>query len=410
MRVASSIAMIAAAFALMAANTEPPPTVPRAVSSEEQSRIVDLRRVVEDLPVGKKVAHECGGGDLFVTKSGLQRNLGNYRPAFLKEAEAAGYKTANATAVFNAPGAGTQAQLIMGAAITDVLVETCVTTTASITITWQVYDPYERKVVLTISTHGDSKVRATGDAARGIMVAAFASAADQLFLDPDFHRIAVSPIAKPSEKNTADALAPPAARTIAKQALSSLPFEKRVHDITAQVVTIFRGDSYGSGFFIADGLLLTNEHVVTDAPYVKVRLSSGREMVGEVLGTNARRDVALVKTDAIGLPGLPLHTDDPPLGSRVFVVGTPLQLSETVTAGIVGAFPEDKEHGRFIQSDVNVQHGNSGGPMLDEFGNVIGITDLGKELHGVAQGINFFIPIGDALKSVNIGFAGQPSS
>ena len=104
---------------------------------------------------------------------------------------------------------------------------------------------------------------------------------------------------------------------------------------------------------------------------------------------------------ALGLGGLPLRPAEAPVGSPVFVIGSPLgeQNESTVSAGIVSAYRTEGEL-RYIQSDVNVMGGNSGGPMFDEQGNVIAITVAG--LFGEGSGLNLFIPIAEALRALNI--------
>ena len=111
-----------------------------------------------------------------------------------------------------------------------------------------------------------------------------------------------------------------------------------------------------------------------------------------------RRDVALVKTDPHGRTPLALRRDKPVIGDRVFAVGTPLkeELANTVTQGIVSA-NRVIDGFAFIQSDVVVDHGNSGGPSLDEKGRVVGITDLDLVNDGTQRSMNAFIPIGYAL-------------
>lgn len=183
-------------------------------------------------------------------------------------------------------------------------------------------------------------------------------------------------------------------------------FQAQVTNIRAHVVTVFAGEGHDSGFFINDGYMLTNQHVVQGAPIVKVRTVTGREILGEVLATNTDRGVALIKTEMLGLPGLPLGMDDPPLTSQVFVIGTPLdpKLDSSVSAGIISAFRNNTE-GRYLQSDVNVQPSNSGGLMFDENRNVIGITVSGHVNSGTLTGIVKFIPIADGIKALGISTA-----
>jgi S1-C subfamily serine protease len=177
-----------------------------------------------------------------------------------------------------------------------------------------------------------------------------------------------------------------------------------MNDLRPGVVTVFAGGGHGSGFFLTrDGYLLTNEHVVREAKYVKVRLITGREVVGEVLRTDSRGDVALIKVEEAGMNALPIRTDEPAVGEDVYAIGTPLEpkLSTTVSRGIVSAYrAEDGQ--KLIQSDVTILPGNSGGPLLDRNGNVVGIAVSGRVYGRGMAGINFFIPITDALAALSL--------
>jgi hypothetical protein len=175
-------------------------------------------------------------------------------------------------------------------------------------------------------------------------------------------------------------------------------------DVQAGTVTILLADGHGSGFFISrDGFLLTNAHVVGDAKFVRVQLASGRAISGEVIAVNRGRDVALVKVAETGFVSLPIATIERPVGSEVYAIGAPLerQLATTVTRGIISAY-RVRDGLRMIQGDVTVQHGNSGGPLVDASGNVVGITVSGRMNNDHSVGLNFFIPIADALKGVGI--------
>ena len=169
------------------------------------------------------------------------------------------------------------------------------------------------------------------------------------------------------------------------------------------VVTVFAGRGHGSGFVIGENLIITNHHVVGESKNVVVKFGAGFEVKGEVIAYNSGRDVATVRLQAVLPKYFVLNRNVPSIGTEVFAVGSPLsdQFSSTVTRGIVSAHRE--EHGKkLIQSDVNVRPGNSGGPLLDKDGTVIGITVSGLQINGAGQGINFFIPIGDALDAMSI--------
>jgi serine protease Do len=157
----------------------------------------------------------------------------------------------------------------------------------------------------------------------------------------------------------------------------------------------------GSGFLIsADGFLLTNHHVVTGADEITVTLADKREFKGRLVGSDENTDVAVVKIEAAGLPFLRAgEYDKLRVGEWVLAIGSPFGLEQTVTAGIVSA--KDREIGdylRFIQTDAAVNPGNSGGPLLNVRGEVVGINSQILSRTGGFQGISLAIPIDEALR------------
>jgi len=165
--------------------------------------------------------------------------------------------------------------------------------------------------------------------------------------------------------------------------------------------TPFKG--MGSGFIIsADGLILTNAHVVRDAKDVTVKLSDRREYSAKVLGIDTATDIAVLRVDARDLPVVRLG--DPrnlEVGDPVLAIGAPYGLEQTATSGIVSAkgrsLPGDAVV-PFIQTDAAVNPGNSGGPLFDGTGSVVGINSQIYSRSGGFQGVSFAIPINVALK------------
>jgi len=163
----------------------------------------------------------------------------------------------------------------------------------------------------------------------------------------------------------------------------------------------FRGQ--GSGFIISsDGLILTNAHVVNEAKEVTVKLSDRREFAAKVLGTDKTTDIAVLRIDAKNLPTVRLG--DPrqiEVGDPVLAIGAPYGLEQTATQGIVSAkgrsLPGDAVV-PFIQTDAAVNPGNSGGPLFDGGGAVVGINSQIYSQSGGYQGLSFAIPINVALK------------
>jgi S1-C subfamily serine protease len=139
---------------------------------------------------------------------------------------------------------------------------------------------------------------------------------------------------------------------------------------------------------------------------VRIRWSDGFAADGEVVRVDKRRDVALIKTSPHSRPALALRPSLAQTGEVAYAIGSPLdpKFQGTLTRGIVSAV-RIYDGLNFVQIDVNVNPGNSGGPLLDESGRVIAITDLGIQPQGIPTGINLFIPIGDALDFLNLKLA-----
>ncbi|MDH4113844.1 MAG: Do family serine endopeptidase [Burkholderiaceae bacterium] len=156
----------------------------------------------------------------------------------------------------------------------------------------------------------------------------------------------------------------------------------------------------GSGFVIsADGYLLTNAHVVEGADEITVTLSDKREFKAKLLGADKRSDVALIKVEASGLPTVRVGDSSKiRVGEWVIAIGSPFGLENTVTAGIISAKGrETGEYLPFIQTDVAVNPGNSGGPLINMRGEVIGINSQIFTTSGAYAGISFAIPIDEAM-------------
>jgi S1-C subfamily serine protease len=176
--------------------------------------------------------------------------------------------------------------------------------------------------------------------------------------------------------------------------------------ITPAVVSIVV-PNYGSGsgaVIRRDGMILTNAHVVGPARTVQVGLADGRKVSGTVLGRDAGLDVAVVRIPLTDVPAAPLgNSDELQVGQMAIAVGNPLGLERTVTTGVISAVNRPgRELGgeTFIQTDAAISPGNSGGPLVDSRGNVVGINSA--ELLGTGvQGLGFAIPINLAMEMAN---------
>jgi len=160
----------------------------------------------------------------------------------------------------------------------------------------------------------------------------------------------------------------------------------------------------GSGFIIeSNGFILTNAHVVEGATTIYVTLTDKREFKAKLIGADKRTDVALVKIEAAGLPRLTIgDSSKVRVGEWVLAIGSPFGLENTVTAGIVSAKSRDTgDYLPFIQTDVAVNPGNSGGPLLNTRGEVVGINSQIFSRSGGYMGISFAIPMDEAMRVSN---------
>ena len=165
--------------------------------------------------------------------------------------------------------------------------------------------------------------------------------------------------------------------------------------------TVPRG--VGSGFVISqDGFILTNNHVVSGSSDIFVTLTDGKEHKARIVGMDARTDLALLKIEAKGLKPLPIgESRSLRKGQWVLAIGSPFGLESTVTAGIVSAINrETGDYLPFIQTDVAVNPGNSGGPLIDLSGRVVGVNSQIVSRSGGFMGISLAIPIDEAMQVV----------
>ncbi|TPK56214.1 DegQ family serine endoprotease [Mesorhizobium sp. B2-4-19] len=167
-----------------------------------------------------------------------------------------------------------------------------------------------------------------------------------------------------------------------------------------------RQEALGSGFIVGtDGTIVTNNHVVDGASSIKVTLDDGTELPAKLVGRDAKNDLAVLKIKSDkALPTVKWGDSDKLMtGDQVLAIGNPFGIGTTVTAGIVSARGRDLHSGPFddfIQIDAPINHGNSGGPLVDVNGNVIGINTAIYSPNGGSVGVGFAIPSDQAQKVV----------
>jgi S1-C subfamily serine protease len=382
---------------------------------------IKLVRVIAALPAGAPWLNLKIGTTLCIS-DGITRtwnggrepqDLPPFSAAFKTELERAGYRvvTPGEDNLFD-PQSGS-ADLQAAAVITDERVDGCISKgglltrtsfgdvrgDSSMKIDWQIYSPIKKQVIAHVSTSAAARLEnSVPGGAQRLITESFASNVRELASNADFRAALSAPKALTKGFVTPDQQA--------KILLAgSLKIPKRqIADATGSVVTILTGTGSGSGFLVStDGYVLTDAHVVGDEKNVRVRWSDGLETLATVERVSQKRDVAVLKTNPRDRAPLALRRGPLGLGQRVYAIGSPggKKFESTVSSGVVSA---DRVFDglRYIQSDTTVSHGSSGGPLLDENGAVIGLTDLGIPNAGPTgddgpAGLNLFTPIGDAM-------------
>ena len=273
----------------------------------------------------------------------------------------------------------------------------------AMTVTWKILAPTQDAPLAIVETHasGDAGELAA-DNLTPILDAAFRANVQALAADPAFQK-ALRPPPRPRSKPKPPQIEVPLADLRLGLVPASAPMS--LGQAAQGVVSILAGSTLGSGVLITgDGYLLTNEHVTGRAKTVTVRWPDGTETPGEVVRADKRRDVALVKTEPPKLRPLAIRRRPVTLAETVYAIGTPREtdFAGTLTRGVVSTVQRVIDGQAYIQSDVAITHGNSGGPLLDEKGAVVGLSVLIYEPGGVPQSINFFVPIEEALKALAI--------
>lgn len=399
-----------AAFGQTTEDTQAATPAPAAQSS------LKLRTVIAALPVGslwiklRPGAPLCFGEPIVRTwtEGRREETVSEYATGFKAELEKAGYKvvTPGEDNLFDPEGA--TADYEAAAVITDAHIDGCISYgglwvksylgdvqgDSSMKVDWQIYSRIKKQVVARASTTGTAHLAsATSGGIARLLSDAFASNVAALASNEDFRA----------------AMAAPKAFTAGFQmpgVQSKIPLSgnlkagpRKIADAVGDVVTIMSGVGSGSGILVSDdGYVLTNAHVVADDKDVRVRWSDGLEGLAQVIRVSKNRDIAIIKTNPRDRTPLTLKRGAVTPGQRVYAIGSPngKNFQGTVSSGVISA---DRviDGLRYIQSDVSISPGSSGGALLDETGSVIGVTVMIYFNEGQPAGLNMFIPIGDAM-------------
>ena len=384
----------------------------QTLKTSENSKPIQLHRVVIKLKRGEHLgALETGAicapsGNLTWQGGRLEIKNEEFVDSFRSELERYSFKAVGGGNLLFEDSSISQSEILVAALVTELKTNLCAVRggsgaswkgEASIKVEWQIYSKLDQSVVHTVRVDGYGKLdQAVSGGDNAVVLRTFSQATRQLLADKTFREI----VSRGGESVKQGGVYSNG-EAIDLSAKKSKPVGNVPGKWPSAVVTVFSGKSHGSGFVVSDNLVLTNHHVVGSANSIIIKFNNGMKVVGKVVASDSRRDVALIKVDA----DLPFHfklaKELPSVGSEVYAIGSPLtdSLDATISRGIVSGFRENSGF-KLIQSDVTINRGSSGGPLVDKSGSVVGVTVAGVLVRGASQGLNFFIPIEDARKAL----------
>lgn len=310
-------------------------------------------------------------------------------------------------------GGASAASLNLEAEIIDVKMNKCPSEKSSditqnatyLKIKWNLYDPLAKKILYsteTMGSHDALSARAIRNGEAISFDAALAVATNNLLADPEFAKIIV-----PVDMTTLVEKFDEKLMLHINYGVGEGSFKESAGKLMKNAVIVKTRDGFGSGVVINnDGYVLTNSHVVGDETRFHVLI--GDNTLGAVLvRKESIRDVALIKIsdNYSKIEGVDVAKSQSNVGDEIYIIGSPLSLqhSQTTTKGIVSAY-RDMQGLRYLQTDANVNHGSSGGPVFNEHGELIALTVSGLlTKDGAGLGINYLIPISDVFRFLNIG-------
>ncbi len=267
-----------------------------------------------------------------------------------------------------------------------------------INVEWQIFDVKKNKVIAKLTTKSLNNLNTSTNLNTAVREA-FENGLDT-FVNSNYFKIAIYDFRRKSTF-----LTPKKEINLAK--ISPQPFReysKMVGAVIKSVVTVKTDIGIGSGFIISeDGLIMTNQHVIDKAKEIEVLFNAGFSVPAEIVSYDDEYDVAIIKVKANGFKPLCLKdTDGVNIAEEVTIIGTPksIELGQSVSKGIISGWREFDEK-KYIQTDASVNPGNSGGPMLNMRGEVIGIV---SRKGAKAEGIGYAIPMNVAIEKLHIKF------
>lgn len=374
----------------------------------EKLDTVSFTKVLIQIPPGDQFGRIVMNGstrqEIPFDGDGVSEASVNYNILAMDELRSLGYNVMGGESLLFAQDESAKARYAIGGSIRKLLfivygsfwsgIRTDAPLEMGMDVEWQIYDTRNKRVCYTVTTRGYSKQEG---AFSKVMQDTFREAFRTLLSKQAFSdaiRLSKSSVEKENWEelkiNSAD------------EEELSLPAD--LSKTETRVFTVKAGGSHGTGFFVSsDGYALTAAHVVSGLTKVTVLLSSGITLEADVIRASHSADTALLKIQGSGFPSFTLGKS-PSVGTDVFVIGSPLSedYAQSVSKGVVSGIRHIDEK-EYIQTDAAVNFGNSGGPLIDESGNVLGV--INQKVAGIGvEGLGFAIPIENVTDSLSLNF------
>jgi S1-C subfamily serine protease len=325
---------------------------------------------------------------------------GDFHVRLIEQMRTSGFNAVGAENLVFGKDESSRAEYLVGGTVREVACQSnaAYTTSCRVGVEWQLLDVARDEVVYSVMTRA-AIVDVATSRVETIAGRLLDEAMSSLLKRARFRRLLVTP----SEIPSGPAPSPFAAATLARCSASARIGED-ANDVLRRAVVVTEREGFGTGFFVSpDGLVLTAAHVVeNDSP--KLRLWEGTQVDAVPVRIARDRDVALLRvvTPTAKQPCMTFRTDRLSPGVDVYAIGTPatLDLAFTLTRGIVSGFPIIRGQ-PFLQTDAPVNPGNSGGPVVDASGAVLGVV-TSKVTASRIEGLAFAVPIDNALASLGL--------
>lgn len=391
------------------------------------TKTIALDKVVVKIPRGTEIG-KIKEGFACITYGKLVRTSGGKRFAtdedftsvFNDELKGANYNVLGDTSNLFEDKTG-NAEIRIGCLVTSITKDICYpaaafgnyldgSSVASIEVEWQVYSALDRKMLYKKKVSGNAEYKFTNDDTMEVEVLAFADTVRGLLADKEFHNIVLEKAPVGSMGGLSDAgpqgVSPKLSVAGGRDASASKGSKPNgLAEAKNHVVVVRMPGGHGSGFLVGnEGYILTNDHVVTGLTKVRIFYQDGSTADGRVVKSDPKQDVGLIKVESPPVGGLSCRLEELQTGTEVYAIGAPLDegYQGSMSKGIVSGYRTNQK-GHWLQSDVSVNHGNSGGPLVDAQGRVVGMCSWGAPNEaGTMAGVNFFVPISDALRVMDI--------